>query len=66
MSQCAFDFLVQDARVEEILNSNAESAHLVAVGWTDTASGGADCTLTQKAFGDLVDGDVIRGDDVGV
>ena len=66
LNQGAFDLLAQNRYVEEVLNANANAVDLVGVGRANAATGGADGALAQKALGGLVDGHVIRRDDVGV
>ncbi len=66
LPQRAFDLLPQDGLIEDVLHPDTQAPHLVHVGRTDAAASGADGTLTQETFGDLVHGLVIGGHQVGV
>jgi hypothetical protein len=60
------DLLGEDRLVVEVLDPDAHAVDLVGVGRADAAPGGADLALAEEAFRHLVDGDVVRRDDVGV
>ena len=64
--ECGFDFCLQDAGVEEVLNANADAPDLVHVRRADATARGADARFAQESFADLVHLDVVRGDQVGV
>ena len=64
--QGRLDLLPQDALVEEVLHPDADPVHLVGVGRPDAAARGADPAGAEEALGDLVEGAVVRRDDVGV
>ena len=64
--ECGFDFCLQDAGVEEVLNANADAPDLVHVRRADASARGADARFAQESFADLVHLDVVRGDQVGV
>lgn len=64
--QRRFDLLLQDGLVVEVLDADAHPVDLVGVGRADTAPGGADLALPEEAFRHLVDGDVVRSDQMGV
>src|SRR5699024_358516 len=52
--ECAFDLVAQQVGVEQVGDADSHAAHLVGVSGSDTAAGGADLTLAQEPFGDLV------------
>ena len=62
----ALDLLAQDRLIEQVLHSDADASDLVAVGRADAASGRADLRLAQETLGDLVEGDVVRRDEVRI
>ena len=64
--QRAFDLLAQDRRVEQVLHPDAEAGDLVAVRRSDAAAGRADLGLAEEALGHLVEGHVVRRDEVRV
>src|SRR5690606_34968173 len=64
--ECALDLLAQDVLVEEVLDADADAIDLVGICRADSAAGGTDLTLAEKALGDLVERAVIARDDVGV
>ncbi len=66
MSRAASTFCAEDRRVEQVLHPDAEPGDLVAVGGPDAAAGGADLGLAEVALGDLIDGNVVRHDQVRV
>ena len=53
----------QALAVEQVLDADAAARHLVFVGGTDAAPGGADLAGTLGGFARLVQGDVMRHDD---
>ncbi len=61
-----FDLLGQDRLVQQILGADPHPGHLVLVGRADPTAGGADLGLAQVALGDLVDGHVVRHDQVRI
>ena len=60
------DLLGQDRLVEEVGDPDADAVDLVGVRRPDAAAGRADPVLAEEALGDLVDGGVVRRDDVRV
>ena len=60
------DLLAQDRRVEEVLHADAEAGDLVAVGRADAAAGRADLRVPEESLGHLVEGDVVRGDEMRI
>ena len=66
LAQRALNLLAQDGFVEDVLHAHAEAANLVHVGGADTAAGGADRALAQKAFLHPVECLVVRSNQVCV
>ena len=64
--QRGLDLLVQDLLVQHVRDPDADARDLVLVGRADAAAGGADLGLAQEPLGDLVDGHVVRHDQVRV
>jgi hypothetical protein len=61
-----FDLLGEDRLVVEVLDPDADAVDLVGVGRADAAAGRADLALAEEALADLVEGDVVRRDEVRV
>jgi hypothetical protein len=61
-----FDLFAQDRFIEQVLYAHADPVHLVRVRRTYAAAGGANPSLAEKPFGDLIDHLVIGGDDVRI
>ena len=57
---------MQNRLVEQVLDPDADPCGLVCVGRADAASGRADPRLAQVALGDLIEGDLVRHDQVRV
>ena len=55
-------FLGKLVRIEQVGNTDAAPGHLVFVGRTDTAPGGADGLVARCTLARLIDGDVVRHD----
>ena len=64
--QGALELLPEDRQVEQVLHADADAGDLVAVGGADAAAGGADLALAQEPLGDLIQGPVVRHDQVRV
>ena len=64
--QCGLDLLGQQRLVEHIGDADPEAGDLVLVARPDAAAGGADLLAAHVALGDLVDGHVIRHQQVRV
>lgn len=60
------DLLEQDRLVEEVLDADADPVDLVGVGGPDAAARGTDLPRAEEAFRHLVEGGVIRRDQVSV
>ena len=60
------DLLGQDRRIEQVLHADPESGHLVLVGRPDATPRCPDLGLAQVPLGDLIDGHVVRHDQVRV
>ena len=60
------DLLTQDRLVEEVLDADAHAVHLVRVGGTDPAAGGAQLARAEEALGGAVQDPVVGGNDVGI
>jgi hypothetical protein len=58
--------LVEDLLVEHVRDPDADPGHLVLVGGADAATGGADLGLAEEPLGHLVDGNVVRHDQVRI
>ena len=55
---------MQVVGVEQVMHADADAIDLIRVGRADAAAGGADLVLAEEAFGHLVEGAVVGGDDV--
>lgn len=64
--QCALDLFGQQLLVEHVGDPDADAGNLVLVAGTDAAAGGADLLAAGVSLDHLVDGDVIRHEQVGV
>ena len=64
--ECCFDLLGQDLLVKDVRGTDTDTGDLVLVARADTAAGRADLLRSQEAFGDLVDGHVVRHDQVRI
>lgn len=60
------DLLLQDRLVVEVLDTDTDTVDLVGVGRADAPAGGADLPLAEEPFRHLVDGGVIRRDQMRV
>ena len=63
--QDTLDLGLEDLLVEQVLDPDADPVHLVGVRRSDPAARGAQPTGAEEALGDLVEGAVVVGDDVG-
>ena len=66
LAQHQVELLAQDAGVEQVLDPDPDPGDLVGVGRADAAAGGADPRAAQVPLGDLVQGPVVRRDQVRV
>lgn len=64
--QRGFDLLGEDRLVVEVLDPDTDAVDLVRVGRADAAAGRTDLALAEEALADLVEGDVVRRDQVRV
>ena len=64
--QRALELLAEDRRVEQVLHADAHAGDLVAVRRADAAAGGADLARAEEPLGDLIQGPVVRHDQVRV
>ncbi len=64
--QRRLDLLGQDLLVEHIGDAHPDPGDLVLIARTDAAPGGAYLLIAEEAFGDLIDGHVVRHDQVRV
>lgn len=64
--QRRLDLLDEDRLVVQVLDPDADAVDLVGVGRADAATRGADLALAEEPFRHLVEGDVVRGDQVGI
>ena len=58
------DLLTQDRLVEEVLDAQTHAVHLVRIGGSDTATGGAELTGAEEALDGAVQHPVVGGDEV--
>ncbi|CAB4536574.1 unannotated protein [freshwater metagenome] len=64
--QRAVDLLTQDSFIEDVLDADPDAVDLVGVGGADSTTRRANLALSEESFRDLVEGAVIRGDDVSI
>ena len=64
LAQVALERLAEAGLVEQVADADADARHLVLVGRPDAAPGGADLALAAQALARLVDGAVVRHDEV--
>ena len=62
--QAGLHLVVQVVGVEQVMHADADAIDLIRVGRADATAGGADLVLAEEAFGHLVEGAVVGGDDV--
>ena len=66
LAQHQFQLLPEDARVEQVLDADADATDLVAVGRADAAAGGADPGGAKVSLDHAVQRPVVRHDQVRV
>ncbi|CAB4929157.1 unannotated protein [freshwater metagenome] len=66
MRERTFDFLSQDARIKDVLDTNAQTRDLVAVRRTDATASRADLGVAEESLDRLVECDVIRRNEMRV